>query len=352
MTRSGKALESAIAAATVLELGARGKLRAARGSGAPSGAFRLAGRVAVRSDAGAIWNEWTLAFDDGSAAFLAEARGTFTVFVEASIAPAWDALVAGAPLDAGLVVVERGQARRVAVEGDADPGPRLYRYADLSAADGEIVTFDYGEATPRVFRGRPSTLRDLGLAPRTERPRYLPVSGFPVQPPEGAPLFLALGDEGTLDGTRWRVIAQLARSVEEDGERFGWREYLLHDPARGFRWLVESEGHWSFVESVEAGMVRESGGGASYEGEAYKPLSSGEVRLDWAAGELPWEVFPGDTSQARDYVRAPHLLSREATTDEVVWSRASYLPTSVLAKAFGKRLLPKPRGRAPHAPKK
>ena len=44
-------------ASTVLELGARGKHR-----NAP---FVLAGRTCVRSDGGGLWNEWTLAFDDG-----------------------------------------------------------------------------------------------------------------------------------------------------------------------------------------------------------------------------------------------------------------------------------------------
>lgn len=346
-----KAVRAVLEGSTVLALGARGKVRPGAAGLAPSGAFRLAGRVVVRSEAGAIWNEWKLAFDDGEEAWLGEARGTFTLFAEAPIAPAFDALEVGAPLATELVVVERGLARRVLAFGDAEAGGRSYAYADLSGRDGETVTIDYGDRVPRVFRGRTLSLRELGLTPRPERPSFLPVTGFPAAPPRGVELHLPLGAEGTLDGTRFRVLAVLARSVEEDGERFGWQEYLLHAPAEGFRWLVVSDGHWSFVESVDPGRVRVVEEHASYEDERYKPLSGGRARLDWAAGELPWEVSPGDTSSVRDWVRAPHLLSRETTGDEVAWSRASYLPPGVLSKAFGLRVLPKPRGRAPHAPR-
>ncbi len=337
-------MKSVYAESTVLELGARGKARG-------RGAFTLAGRVVVRSEAGAVWNEWTLAFADGREAYLAEARGTFTLYEESASAPPWDALRAGETVPSDLVVVERGTARRVATFGEASATPKSYRYADLARA-GETVTFDYGEPDRvRVFRGRAHRLAELGLRPRAERPRFLPVTGFPASPPKSTELWLALGDEGVLDGTRWRVIAILARSVREDGERYGWEEYLLHDPAEGFRWLVVSDGHWSFVESVDPSAVRETEKGAVHEGELHKPLSEGAARLDWATGELPWEVSPGDVSRTRDYVKAPHLLSREWSEDEVSWSRASYLPTAVLAKAFAKRALPKPRGRAPHAPK-
>jgi hypothetical protein len=353
--QGGKALARALAAASVLSPGARGKVRprARRDAPwAPAGPFRLAARVGVRSESGAIWNEWTLAFDDGRTAWLAEARGTFTLYAEAPIAPDYGTLEVGAALTTGLVVVERGRATRIASEGNAAVSPRSYRYVDLSGDDGDVVSIDYGAPVPRVFRGRSFALADLGLAPRAERPRFLPVTGFPETPPKAIPLWLALGDEGTLERTTWRVIATLCRSVLEDGERYGWQEYVLHDPAEGFRWLVVSDGHWSLVESVEPGRVRADDDGARLDGVAYAPLSEGRARLDWAAGELPWELTPREATEVRDYVRSPHLLSREASDDEVSWSRATYLPTAVLAKAFGMRALPKPRGRAPHAPKK
>ena len=42
----------------------------------------------------------------------------------------------------------------------------------------------------------------------------------------------------------------MVRSVEFEGVRYYWQEYLLYNPAVGFRWLVESDGHWSYVSAV------------------------------------------------------------------------------------------------------
>ncbi|CAN5924491.1 hypothetical protein BH11MYX4_BH11MYX4_26880 [soil metagenome] len=335
-------------ASTVLALGARGKHR-----GAP---FTLAGRTCVQSDTGGLWNEWTLAFDDGRQAFLAETAAGFTLFFERPIAPAFEALTVGQPLPSGFVVVERGQARRIARWGDVPESPRAYRYADLSSAGGEAATIDYGageRSEVDVFVGRKVRLADLGLRPRAERRRFIAAPSGPT--PKALELWLAVGDEGELatDGsrTRFRVIGITQRSIRIEGERYTWEEYVLHAPEAGVRWLVVSDGHWNLVESIEPALVEESERGAKAFGELYKPWSSGSARLEWANGELPWTAAIGDVTETRDYVRAPWVLSCESTADELTWSRGTYTPPDVVARAFGKRLLPKPSGRAPNQPK-
>ena len=334
-------------AGTVLELGARGKHR-----GAP---FTLAGRTCVQSDTGGLWNEWTVVFEDGRQAFLAEALGAFTLFFERPIAPAFDTLVVGAALGTGFVVVERGQARRVARWGDVPESPRAYRYADLSSASGESATIDYGAADrsePAVFVGRKVRLVELGLKPRQAPRSFIAAPGGP--PPKGLELWLAVGDEGELatagGRSKFRVIGIVHRSIRIEGERYTWEEYVLHSPSEGLRWLVVSDGHWNLVESVEAGQVEESPQGAAYEGEVYKPWSSGKARIEWATGALPWQAAVGDVTAARDYVHAPYMLSCESTASEITWSRGTYTPPDTVARAFGKRVLPKLTGRAPNQP--
>lgn len=328
---------------TVLELGARGKHR-----GAP---FALVGRTCVKSDGGGLWNEWTLAFDDGRQGFLAEALGAFTLFFERPIAPAFESLAPGKPLGSDFVVVERGQAKRIARWGDVPEAPRTYRYADLSSASGESATIDYGEraSEPDVFVGRRLRLAELGLRPRGGRPRFLPAPGG--APPKGLELWLSVGDEGELGKTKLRVIGIVQRSIRIEGERYTWEEYVLHSPAEGLRWLVVSDGHWNFIEAVEAGQVEETERGAKYRGVVHTFLSGGKARVEWATGELPWELAVGDTAETRDYVRAPHVLSRESSADEITWSYATYTPADDVARAFRKRVLPKAEGRAPNQPK-
>ena len=329
-------------ASTVLTLGSRGKLR-----GAP---FVLAGRTCVRSEGGGLWNEWTLAFDDGRQGFLAEALGGFTLFFERPVAPSYDALGVGRSLETGYVVTERGQARRIARWGDVPEAPKTYRYADLSSSTGETATIDYGADAnePDVFVGRRTRLADLGLRPRPDRPRFLPAPGGAR--PKGLDLWLAVGDEGDLLGARYRVIGVVHRSIRVSGERYTWEEYVLHAPSEGLRWLVVSDGHWNLVESIEAGQVEVGERGAKLAGESFRLLSSGKARVEWAMGELPWEVTVGDVVDTRDYVSAPHTLSCESTDDEITWSRGTYTPSDTVARAFGKRVLPKPAGRAPNQP--
>jgi hypothetical protein len=329
-------------ASTVLTLGSRGKLR-----GAP---FVLAGRTCVRSDGGGLWNEWTLAFDDGRQGFLSEAASGFTLFFERAIAPSFDALRVGRALETGFVVTERGQAKRIARWGDVPEAPKSYRYADLSSANGESATIDYGASAtePDVFVGRRMKLADLGLRPRPERPRFIPAPGGAR--PKGLDLWLAVGDEGELASVRYRVIGVVHRSIRVEGERYTWEEYVLHAPSEGLRWLVVGDGHWNLVESVEVGQVEVTERGAKLAGESYRFMSSGKARVEWAMGELPWEVAVGDVVDARDYVSAPHLLSCESTDDEITWSRGTYTPSDTVARAFGKRVLPKPSGRAPNQP--
>lgn len=338
---------------TVLELGARGRHR-----GAP---FVLAGRIAVRSEGGGAWNEWTVVFDDGRTAFLAEALGSFTLYFERPLAPPFEALEPGRPLATGFVVVERGEARRVARWGDVPEAPRTYRYADLSSPSGESATIDYGAGSarerdggPDVFVGRRVRLAELGLTPRAERPTFLPAPGGSA--PKGVELWLAPGDEGDLPlstgaRARFRVIGVVHRSIRVEGERYTWEEYVLHSPAEGLRWLVVADGHWNLVESVEAGRVEESERGAKLDGETFRPLSRGKARVEWATGELPWKTAIGDVTEARDYVRAPHVLSRESSDDEITWSLGTYTPADTIARAFGRRVLPKPSGRAANQPK-
>lgn len=328
---------------TVLELGARGRL-----DGRP---FSLAGRTCVKSKSGGLWNEWLMRFTDGKGVrWLAEARGTFTVYGEGAIVPSWDALRAGAPLETPWVVVERGIASRVLSAGDVPEGPSEYRYVDLSSKRGESATIDFGSDPPAVFVGRKATLSELGLTPREKRPSFFPMPD--VSRPKGVDLWLDVGDHGTLQNTSFAVLGVLARSMRVARERWSWQEYLLFDSAQGFRWLVVSDGHWSLVEPVEPGLVVETDRGATLDGETYRPLSSGTARLDWTAGELPWDAAVGDVTDVRDYVHAPWILSRESSEDEVTWSRSTYLSPDAVARAFGKRALPKPIGRAPHQPRK
>ena len=326
---------------TSLELGARGRL-----DGAP---FTLASRTAIRGRRGAVWNEWTVRFDDGRTLFLAEAAGAFTLYDEGSLTPPLARIAVGGPLDTGFVVVERGEATRVAQWGTAADAPASYAYVDLSGPDGTLASIDYGSIPPRVFVGRRVTPVDLGLAARLDQVRFIPVPD--VSRPKGVEAWLTPGEVGELRGTRFRVVGAVSRSTgSSEQERTRWDEYLLFEAAAGLRWLVVADGHWTIVEPLEAGRVEElRSGSVVIDGVTYEPLSEGVARVDWATGELPWEVTIGETANVKDFVHPSSMLTRESTEDDLTWSRGTSLAPEAIVKAFGRRPLPKPTGRAPHA---
>lgn len=327
-------------AMTVLEVGAEGRLGRR--------AFTLVGRVCLKNAVGGVWNEFAVVFADGGRATLSEAAGTFALFDEGALAPSFDGVTVGEPLPAAGTVVEKGTATRVGAWGDVPDGPRSYRYVDVSLGAEGVATVDYGQDPPRSYVGRRIRLADLRLQPRAEAPRFIAVA--PGRAPKTFRPCFDLGDAGTLDGVRYVVRGRMHRAARSEGETFRWDEYLLHSSTEGFRWLVVSDGHFSLVEPVAAGAVVITARGARYDGVSFAPLSSGTARVVWADGEFPWEVAVGDKVRTADWVSAPWMLSRETAGDEVVWSRGRYLPTNTIAKAFGKRVLPKPEGRAPHQP--
>lgn len=322
---------------TILTLGAKGAFDGEK--------FELVGRTCLRGESGALWNEWAMRFDKGKTRWLAEARGELVVYDEdESIFGSNEALVVDVPIN--FIVVERGEATRVATWGDVPDVAKKHRFADLVGPGGWPVTIDWTAGSPRMYAGTKTTLEELGLTPR-KGVRKLPPAPDVVKP-KSVTTWLDVGDEGAIGSRgRFRIAGILGRSIKIDGERFSWVEYFLDSVESGFRWLSESDGHWSFVTPIDPVTARSEIAGAKM-----KEYSSGTGRVDWAAGELPWAVDIGETVEVADWLGSSSMVSRESTKDEVSYSLVEWLPPEDIAKAFKKRSLPKPVGRAPHQPRK
>jgi hypothetical protein len=151
---------------------------------------------------------------------------------------------------------------------------------------------------------------------------------------------LPLGSKGTLDGVEWSLIGFMERSVTIEDVRYPWHEYLLYEPRHGFRWLVESSGHWSLVEAANPADVTGTGRSRSYDGRRYRHFQSARARVDAVVGEFYWAVAVGDEADTEDYVSPPHVLSLEQTGEEMSWSEGTYRAGREIWEAF----------RAPGAP--
>ena len=224
-----------------------------------------------------------------------------------------------------FVVEERGHARVTAAEGqlpsDVDPTEDHY-YVDATGPKGMFASLDFGprgqdprglprpaaEAGAARHRAGPAaTAGEEGLAaagavspvqrragaarPGQTKRVACPFCGALLDASQGKLAFLrllekpehppriALGDQGQLDGAEWICIGFMVRSCTVEGTRYPWEEYLLFHKERGFTWLMESNGHWVYLEPIDAGEVSlVPGVAAHYEGRRYKAFQSVDRR--------------------------------------------------------------------------
>ena len=169
-------------------------------------------------------------------------------------------------------------------------------------------------------------------------------------------MFIPLGTEGLLGGAPLTCIGYLLRSCTVEGTRYPWGEYLLLDSHHGFRWLVESDGHWSLAEAVPLGEIRKMGRAVVYQGEHYKAFQSVDAVVEGVYGEFYWKVEQGERVRVAEFVHAPISLAEEVQHqpgggEEVNWSRSTYLAGAEIWKAFKLPGAPPiPQGIAPHQP--
>jgi DNA-directed RNA polymerase subunit RPC12/RpoP len=158
----------------------------------------------------------------------------------------------------------------------------------------------------------------------------------------------------------WTVIGYMTRACNVDGVWYSWDEYLLYEQTRGFRFLLEQDGHWSVVVPVEAGAITVGqvfDDNAKWRGLNFRKFSKVDAVVTRVLGEFYWEVATGETSTATDFVHPAKglVLSKELEGDEgrqeINWSVGHYVDPKALFAAFGVKTAPPPRrGIAPHQP--
>lgn len=143
---------------------------------------------------------------------------------------------------------------------------------------------------------------------------------------------IPLGTRGRLLGDTLEVIGYLRRKVTIEAIDYEWSEYLLFNPYKGFRWLSEYNGHWTFIRTINErlpGVV-----GITYLGRSFQHFQTSTASVSYVLGEFYWRVQVGETARIDDCISPPYMLSRETTENEIVWSLGQYLQPSVVVAAF------------------
>jgi hypothetical protein len=371
--------------------------------------FELTGRAQNRHDAGGVWDEWYATFSNGWVGWLAEAQGKFYLTFYQPLKeplPPFEQLQLGQTVPqiknkTPLMVTEKGTATAVAADGEIPyrltPNERG-DYADLSGAGNAFGTIDYSMNPPWAFVGEQVSLADISLADaksaeRKARRVAVGKMGCPncggsleLNAPDKTervtcpfcnslldvnqgnlkflhalakvenPFVLPIGAEGTFaDDVKFKIIGAMVRSLNSYGVQYFWHEYLLYNPQIGFRWLIHSDNHWSFVEPINAADViapigYDKSANAVYQGKNFRIFQDATSTVEYVQGEFYWRVEQGEKVRAVDFVNAPLMLSQEITNNEMNWSLGTYLTREAVEKAFGVSDLPKPWSVAPNQP--
>jgi len=147
---------------------------------------------------------------------------------------------------------------------------------------------------------------------------------------------IPLGTRGNFDSTTFEAIGYQFRHPPGE-EQYGWSEYVLFNPYKGFRYLSEYQGHWSFIRTQTALPEHTRAGGkraVSMMGRTYKHFDSATATTSHVLGEFPWRVKVGETVDVADYVAPPYMLSSEGTGNEITWSLGEYRTGAQIWQAF------------------
>jgi ribosomal protein S27E len=366
--------------ASPIRLGTEGQYRGVH--------FAVVGRIQLKYAAG-IWNEWHLLFDDHRSGWLSDAAGEYAISFltpPGATLPEYSTLMPNDELKlAGrdFTVTNLEEAMCIAGEGElpfafgAGYPAQLADLRTTGEAAAAFASIDYSETPPLFFVGESLPFASFHFAnlrgEQTAKPAgtvkalQCPACGGAIAIHDAAVQSVAcpsclsvlepsneslrilykaraatriepkipLGSVGRFGGRDWTVIGFQQRVITAEGIDYPWQEYLLHHPEEGFRWLVESNGHWSWVSPVATPPSYHIGlPSTTYDGEKYTRYSAGSAETRYVVGEFTWKIKVGETWDTIDFIAPPKMLSRESSPNETTWSLGEYLPVDEVAAAF------------------
>ena len=350
--------------------------------------FAVVGRIQLKYASG-VWNEWHLLFDDMRGGWLSDAGGEYAVsFLTppgatlppfATLMPNDELKLAGTD----FIVTDLEEAMCISGEGElpfafgAGYPAQLADLRTTGGAEAAFASIDYSETPPLFFVGEslpftafhfanlrgeqaakpagvvkalqcPACGGAIGIHDKAVQSVACP-SCLSVLEPANESLrilqkataatridpLIPLGSVGKFVGRDWTVIGFQQRVISVEGIDYPWQEFLLHHPEEGFRWLVESTGHWSWVSPVANPPRYQTGFPTTiYNSETFTRYSAGSAVTRYVVGEFTWKVKVGETWEIIDFIAPPKMLSRESSHQESSWSLGEYLPAEEVAAAF------------------
>jgi hypothetical protein len=149
---------------------------------------------------------------------------------------------------------------------------------------------------------------------------------------------LEIGNQGTLYGTPYKVLAYLEK--KEAGTEYEWQEYMLYSFTKGYAFLAVYCGHWSFIAGVqhfpEIADTNLSEGVAYLNDVEYLEYNRYSPVITALKGEFDWDIC-AERILAREFINPPFMLVREKNkkNEQIIdWYFGQYIEPKEIADAF------------------
>jgi hypothetical protein len=158
-------------------------------------------------------------------------------------------------------------------------------------------------------------------------------------PIEQEPL-IPIGTEGILRELPYKMIGYMEK--KEVGTHYYWREYMLYNYSKGYAFLAEYLGHWSYIAGEahfpDLKTVKESRQAAAvdFRENDFALYNRYEPSITGLAGEFDWDVLD-ERVITREYIMPPYLLVNEKNLRDKTqndWYLGEYIEPKEIAEAF------------------
>ncbi|HRP69604.1 MAG TPA: DUF4178 domain-containing protein, partial [Turneriella sp.] len=166
--------------------------------------------------------------------------------------------------------------------------------------------------------------------------------------------WIPLSQEGVLKGIKFKCVGIVVRKDNYGGS---WTEYLIFNPYHGYRYLVESSGHWTYVEQLANVGYTPNNEPAwdgfslkiNFAGKKFKYATGYKATVKNVIGEFPWEVIVGEKNAVTEYLNPPYQATCERVegmrdgksyTTESNWSLGEYVYPKEIQQAFNLEEMP------------
>ncbi len=344
--------------------------------------FTVAGRVCAQNE-GTYINYWSIFFEDGSHALLAEGYGHYTIMTKTTAAFAinflkFEKLKAGQVFSSNKIkfrIVRKEQFDLVTIEGENE-WPDIangFGIFDFFREEGEftqIVRFSNGFTfhldcqffkahelklsktatqlvkrehicnackTVNVLHAFPYTytISCIGCGQRYVYDRKVDMYQRAKQNDKGFGAHIELGSNGILDGIEFKVIGY-ARKEETNMDAAQWSEYTLYNPEHGFAYLSEFQGHWVYLKEWPRPPLITSQGSDYFveNSNEFELFNDYYYRVVGAYGEHIYDLSTTTNFYVKEFIYPPQVLAKELNATEENWFYGDHIEGKKVASSF------------------